>query len=206
MKACILVMGVPASGKSTVARALSERLGIPVFSKDDMKETLYDTIGFRSRAEKVALGNAAMELLYDTARRMMARGLPLILENNFENASRPGLEALLRGSGYTPIAVRLTGEWDAIYERFVERDRSGLRHPGHVVNDCYPVRPGSGQPETQLSRTEFERSIHARGMDTFDVGGPTLCVDTTQWTQVDIDAIAAWVKARMEAGAQDAET
>ena len=60
---CILVTGIPASGKSTMAKYLSKELGIPMFSKDEIKERLFDTLGFQSREEKVRLGVAAMEIM-----------------------------------------------------------------------------------------------------------------------------------------------
>ena len=50
---CILVAGMPASGKSTIAVRISEALGIPMLSKDSIKEVLFDDLGFHSRAEKV---------------------------------------------------------------------------------------------------------------------------------------------------------
>ena len=64
---CILVTGIPASGKSTLAEFLGKRLHLPVLSKDRIKELLYDTVGFRSREEKVQLGTAAMEIMYYAA-------------------------------------------------------------------------------------------------------------------------------------------
>ena len=48
---CILVAGMPASGKSTIAVRISESLGIPMLSKDSIKEVLFDDLGFHSRAE-----------------------------------------------------------------------------------------------------------------------------------------------------------
>ncbi len=64
---CIIVTGIPAAGKSTMAAVLSERLKLPVISKDAIKELLFDTVGFQSRAEKVKLGVASMEIMYDVA-------------------------------------------------------------------------------------------------------------------------------------------
>ena len=68
---CILVAGMPASGKSTIAEKISEALEIPMLSKDAIKEVLFDDLGFRSREEKVRLGVAAMHILYYSADRVM---------------------------------------------------------------------------------------------------------------------------------------
>ena len=107
---CILVTGIPASGKSTMAGFLAEAFGLPVISKDRIKELMYDTIGFRSREEKVKLGTAAMEIMYDTAEQLMKSGQPFLLENNFENASKAGLDAILDKYAYKAITVILTGD------------------------------------------------------------------------------------------------
>ena len=55
---CILITGIPAAGKSTMASILASKLNIPEISKDRIKEYLYDELGFSSRQEKVKLGNA----------------------------------------------------------------------------------------------------------------------------------------------------
>lgn len=45
----VLVNGLSGSGKSTLARALSRALGLPLFSKDVIKETLADHLGVTGR-------------------------------------------------------------------------------------------------------------------------------------------------------------
>lgn len=80
----ILVTGIPASGKSVLAERLSAELGLPWFSKDRIKEELYE--GY------------------------------LILENNFEESSKPGLVRLLERYGYRALTLRLTGDYACIYE------------------------------------------------------------------------------------------
>lgn len=142
---CILVCGVPASGKSYMARQLSDILGIPMFSKDDIKERLFDTVGFRSREEKVALGVGAMEVMYYAAGQVLSVGGSVILENNFETVSIPGIRGLLERFGCRTVTVELTGKAEMLYRRFLERDRSPERHRGHVVNTCYPERPGQAE-------------------------------------------------------------
>lgn len=202
---CILVSGMPATGKSTLARALGERLGLPVFSKDAIKERLYDDVGFRSREEKVRLGVAAMNLLYDAAERIMERGQSVILENNFEESSLPGLRALLERTGAEAFTVLLTGDIEAIYRRFAARNESPERHRGHVVNDRYPEE-GPGAAARTMPFEDFARGIRDRGMDGFAVGGPRIVVDTTDFARVDVQEIAARIEAycRGEGDAKEA--
>ena len=194
MKTCILVTGIPASGKSTLSRWLGERMNLPVISKDDIKELLFDDIGFASRAEKVQLGVAAMHVMYDAARRLMRCGQSFILENNFENASRAGLDELLAENGYQALTITLTGDYRAIYDRFVQRDRSAGRHRGHVVNDCYPEKE-PGRVIQPLAFEAFVEGIQKRGMDTF-AAGEQLIVNVTDWTMVDKESVARWIVER----------
>ena len=189
----LIITGIPAAGKSTLAEALSMRLNLPVLSKDSIKERLFDTLGFTSREEKVRLGVAAQEMLYYAAEQMLKVRQPLILENNFEHASREGLLRLLVAYGIHPLTIRVTGDDRVIYERFVERDKSPERHRGHVVNDRYPEKePGREAPV--ISYEAFVDGIKCRGMADFNAGGPCLTVDATDWANVDIEAIADWVR------------
>lgn len=195
---CILIGGMPAAGKSYLARELSERLGLPMFSKDDIKERLFDTIGFRSRAEKVALSLGAMEALYYAAGQVMARGGSVILENNFEHASASGMKKLLERFGARPLTVMLTGQAEALYSRFVARDQSPERHRGHVVNTCYPEPPGQRTPYVPITLEQYVRGDRERGMSGFNVGGPRVTVDVTDFAQVDLDGLTEQIREYLE--------
>lgn len=191
---CILVAGVPASGKSTMAAYLAERLGVPVISKDGIKETLYDTIGFGSRAEKVRLGEAAMEIMYGFAAQCLTHGLPVILENNFEYASRGGLQALLDRCACPVLTVMMTGDWEAVYARFARRNQSPQRHRGHVVNDRYPEEPGRVGVAPTMPMEAFVHGFRARGMDRPPVRGACIHVDATDLSRVDREEVLELVR------------
>ncbi|MGN1019696.1 MAG: AAA family ATPase [Aristaeellaceae bacterium] len=198
MTYCILVAGPPASGKTTLARALSARLALPVFAKDRIKERLFDTLGFASRAEKVRLGDAAAAILWDCAGELMRLGRPFILENNFEDATRPALMALLEENACTALTILLTGDPQALYRRFAARDMSPERHRGHVVNDRYPeAGDAPPHPASALTFEGYVDGIARRGMDRFIANGPRLVVDATDPAGVDADAIAAWIRAQL---------
>lgn len=181
---CILVTGIPAAGKSTMAEVLAEYLSLPVISKDKIKELLYDTIGFRSREEKVMLGIAGMNIMYYMAEQLMKRGQSFILENNFENVSKEGLVAILEKYSYKAITVTLTGDYEKIYQRFLKRNDSPDRHRGHIVNDCYPEKIQNNFVAS-IPYESFVNGIVNRGMDSFVANGPHIILDTTDFTRID---------------------
>lgn len=196
---CILVTGIPAAGKSTMAEVVSEKLKLPVISKDNIKELLFDNVGFQSRAEKVKLGVASMEIMYYAAGQLMKAGQPFILENNFEYSSEQGIQTLLEKYRYSALTITLTGDYKVIYQRFLKRESSPDRHRGHVVNDCYPERKEK-DPETSRSKTisyeSFVRGIEQRGFDAFCADGRLIKVDTTDFSKINMEElfsqIAAW--------------
>lgn len=183
---CILVAGMPASGKSRFAKWLSTRRALPMMSKDSIKERLFDTVGFANRAEKVKLGQAAELVLLDFARTQLDAGRPFIVENNFESVNEPAWRELLTREGCKPITVRFDGDPAAIYARFAARERSPERHRGHVVNTCYPeITP---TPCTPPALDAFCAGIEARGFRRFAIG-QLIQVDSTILSQIDYEAI-----------------
>lgn len=64
MKSAVLVNGVPASGKSTVARAIAGLLGAPLMTLDTAKEPLFAHIGTGDREHNRTLGRASYEVLF----------------------------------------------------------------------------------------------------------------------------------------------
>ncbi len=198
---CILVTGIPAAGKTTMAEYLSERMRLPVFSKDTVKELLYDHVGFHSRQEKVSLGIAGMEIIYYAAKQLMKAGQPFILENNFEHISKDGIESLLKEYRYPALTVTLTGDYRVIYQRFLERNISPQRHKGHVLNDCYPQEREHSAEELRAASISYEDYLYGithRGFDTFSVDGVQMIVDTTDFSQVDMDDVLRQVLAWKE--------
>ena len=183
---CILITGMPGSGKSTFANKISQEFDLPIYSKDEFKEVLFDILGFNSREEKVRLGIAATELMYSAAEELMKHNKMFILDNNFENALTEHLDILLDKYHYTAITVRLTGEPKTIYERFTNRDLHTDRHRGHVVNDRYPEKPGSKKDNpTRKTYQQYLKDIKERGFSTFASNGPVIDIDVTDLDKVD---------------------
>lgn len=59
-----MVTGLPASGKTALARLLSPALGLPLLSKDVVKEVHFDTLGIRDRGWSLQLSIAATNVVF----------------------------------------------------------------------------------------------------------------------------------------------
>jgi predicted kinase len=64
----VVVSGPPGSGKSSLATALAARLGLPLFSKDTIKEALMDVLGVPDVEASRRLGAASVQALLALAK------------------------------------------------------------------------------------------------------------------------------------------
>lgn len=179
---CILMSGLPASGKSTVARQLSEMFGYPLLSKDRLKEILFDNVGFDSHESKRKLDRASTYTMYYIADMLMSNKSPLILDNNFENATSKEIGDILDKHGYIAVTVRLQGDMDVFIDRYNRRNGTDERHRGHSLNTRYPE--GDMKEEVALATKETFKSYIERGMDSFCIG-KSINIDTTDLGSVD---------------------
>ena len=77
----VIVNGRPCTGKTTLASMLSRHLGIPLFSKDAIKEKLGEVLGTEDRSASRRLGAAAIALMYQQAEIVLTSGLPAMIES-----------------------------------------------------------------------------------------------------------------------------
>ena len=105
--AVIVLTGMPATGKSTICKAMAEHFGYPVVEKDAIKEVLFDTVGFSCYAEKRALDHAANGVVIHMTEQILKAGGSVIVDNNFDEASGKRFKALLEQYGPKCVCVFL---------------------------------------------------------------------------------------------------
>jgi predicted kinase len=171
----IIVTGRPAAGKTTLARWLAQELGLPVVSKDSIREVLFEQLGWKDRPWAQLLGRASIDLMFHFAQVQLEAGSSLILDNAFDPApSVPRFRALIARYHAETIQIVCNADGDTLFERFRAQAASGDRHPGHGDEDVFErLRSHLAQEQSPI----------------LDIGGPVVEVDTTDFARVDYQGL-----------------
>lgn len=133
-KLMIIITGASATGKTTLSKYLADKFKLPVINKDEIKELLFDHIGIKDEEWAMKLGASSFELLYLFVEKLCQTGRPFIVEGNFENkyAAKTLADIKLKYN-YKVLQVYCYAQVDILYDRYIKRDNSGDRHPGHII-------------------------------------------------------------------------
>lgn len=83
MSQLIIICGLPGSGKTTLAQALSKELNIACLHKDVLKESLYTLLKMKTFEESQKSSHLSMSLILELAERMVANKIDIMLEAPF---------------------------------------------------------------------------------------------------------------------------
>ncbi len=135
-----IILGSPASGKTTLARRLAADFELDCLCKDDIKEALFEVLGPGDRERSRLLSEASFAALARLAGTELAVGRSCILEGNWRATHALGLAAVLAEHGARAAQICCCADSVEIARRFASRKR----HPGHL--------------DELLSRTELHRA------------------------------------------------
>ncbi|QGY29108.1 AAA family ATPase [Pantoea cypripedii] len=135
-KCVVLVNGIPASGKSTLARGLAQRFALPILTLDSLKEPFMASFAPVDRLRNRQLGCAAYQAIWKIVAQAPASCVYLI-DAWFGFQPKAVLEEGLQNAGVT----RVLELWMAITpDEVVARYQARLeqRMPGHPGAEYLP--------------------------------------------------------------------
>jgi predicted kinase len=136
MTRVILVNGVPASGKSIVARAISEAGHWPLLTLDTVKEALFAHLGTGDRDYNRMLGRASYQAMFALAAEF-PRDMTVVMDAWFGFQPEDVLAAHLERAAITDVLqVWCHAPPDEIGRRYLSR--VGERSAGHLGADYVP--------------------------------------------------------------------
>jgi predicted kinase len=176
----VLVTGMPASGKTTLAGTLHAALHVPLLAKDEVKEALTRVAGTPAdRAESRVLGAHTMTVLYELAAAHLERGVGIVLECNFRRGlAEPGLRPLVEVSRCVEVHCVVDGQ--VAIERY--RARASGRHGAHAEEEVL---------------AEADPAVWAAVHPVLDLGVPVLEVVTSDGYEPGMNEIVEWVERHM---------
>ena len=187
----ILVLGIPASGKTTLAKQLGRELALPCISKDELKLILFDEYEARNRADSEKAGRAAYALLDHIIEEQLRAGCSMVVESTFSPAfSSAKFQKLQEKYAVRYVQVWCYADDDVIRQRFrgraAETDEGGGGSPGDTSRHVSQIEGKGG-----LQNLE---KLLERGFAPLDVKGEVIKLDTTDFAKVDQASIAARVQ------------
>lgn len=130
----IIITGTSATGKTILSKKLANEFNLPLVNKDEIKELLFDYVGTKDEEWAVRLGVASFELSYLFVEKLCQTGKSFIVEGNFEDKFATKIFLDLKTKyNYKILQLYCHAPEEILYKRYIERDNSGERHPGHII-------------------------------------------------------------------------
>jgi predicted kinase len=171
----VIITGAPGTGKTVLATRLSRELGLPLLTKDAIKEAMIEALPVPNRDASRQVGAAAFRVVFALSQSLLDAGVGIVLEGPF---AHPQADAELRGlcRNARPVLIHCVAPADLVVQRYRDRFESGQRHPGH-----FDAAILSGLA-ARIQAGEYEAPM-------LDV--PTLIVDTRDGYDPSLDQVLA---------------
>ena len=176
----ILITGFPCTGKTTLAQKVEATFSIPRLSKDDIKESLFDSLGWSDRERSRQLGKATYPLLFSFLESLLKTGTNCVIESNFKPEFDSAVfQKFQKSYQFECLQILCHCDGEILFERFKQRAENGERHPGHVDH-------------TALD--EFKPLLLQGKIEPIKIDGETIEIDNTDFEQVDDERILERIK------------
>jgi len=129
----IILSGLPGSGKTTLLNRIRDQIELPIFEKDAIKESLYETLGWSDREWSKRLGTATHSLIDYIIEQQLRAGASFLMEGNFKpEFDDEKFRAWQQTYDCTITQIICKTDKATLEQRFIARANGDTRHPGHA--------------------------------------------------------------------------
>ncbi|MCA1954223.1 MAG: ATP-binding protein [Anaerolinea sp.] len=170
----IIFHGPPASGKTLLSRRLAHDLNLPLFSKDDLKEALFDALPNSAPNWTAQLGAACFQALFRQLETQLRAGVPAMITETAFWAEQSTAHFLDLKSRYRLEFLQFycIAATDVLYQREQARRAQGERHA------CHTSAPA-------LSAEEFKALVEGPRYARLPLESKVIDIDTNDLAHVD---------------------
>lgn len=185
----ILLAGSPGTGKTYLMNKLRERFpDMYAITLDEIKEYYAESIGFNNLEERAVQEQIKVYPFYYKALDLyMEAGKKVVVsEYPFSDKQKDQLQSLAETYGYEVITIRLTADFEVLWERRCKRDREPERHLSYIMTHYHygDILEDRSLATNHITKEAFRKIISDRKYDDFELG--TLYeFDVTDYGKVD---------------------
>ena len=193
----IVVSGMWASGKTTLAHRLAADLGWPLIYRDGLKESFFDAVGEASQEVLDKLGPASYGIMFHICEQLLSVGVSHVLESNFNSQmASPRFWQLQEKHPVQMVQVHLRAPLETLVYRSVNRAKSGERHPVHY-KEYAAVKLSDEQIQYLLQNPKLAGSPNL-DPEPLNLECPLIQVDTSNFDRVNYDGLLGQLHALLE--------
>lgn len=172
-----IITGRPGVGKTTLAHRIADDLRLPVICKDELKEIIFDSVGYSDAELSRSIGHASYRLMDYLVQSLMKAGQSLIIESNFDkHYDSERLAAAINAHQARAVQIVLHCDEAVRADRYKQRNESGSRHPGHQIRDG------------------LNNNLPAKRYEPLDIPGTLIERDTTDFKAFDYAGLIAQLR------------
>lgn len=184
----IIVSGLPAAGKTHLSANLAKELKLPLFSRDDISETLFDSLRLEPKEWSGIHRQTSYELMWLIISNMLKAGQSLIVESSFESERAIQRLSRLKDFNFEPFQIIVSAEKEVLLGRYRDRMidplKSNKTHPVHFAYLTY---------ERYKEKLEAGRWV----AEPLDIGGESWQYDTTNLEQLNYNDLVLKISSKL---------
>ncbi len=150
----LILQGGPATGKTTLGKRIAKEFQFPYFSKDNIKELIFDFIGLpttpallndnsiqnnsydenEGKLSGMKMDEASVAILFQLIEAHIQVQKSCIIDGTFDEFHSSTFKKLKSKYFFFPIQIYCYADLDVLSQRYKKRAETRERHPGHFDN------------------------------------------------------------------------